>query len=191
MNLATRLRRAGRKPAVWIAALTTAFGFTALAPSAEAAPYPYCGPSKYVEKIEVAHWADGQFQVVLTPTHEARWHAFAALNPRDAVVEQWHAIQACVPGLYGGVADTIWDQLECHQLNSWMVLPREGSKWATGETYDLESWRPVLPRVVSGEALIITECLNHMGVDPAGPFSTPFRPDDGQVDLYQANRNIA
>ncbi|MFI6567031.1 hypothetical protein [Streptomyces sp. NPDC050534] len=192
MKRAKLPRRAGRKPAAALLALAAAaLGLMGLAPSAQAAPAPYCGPSKYVEKIEVASWGDGQFQIVLTPTQGARWNAAFSPTPRDAVVEQWHAIQACVPGLYGGLADTIWDQLECHQLNSWIALPREGSKWITGDTYDLESWRPVLPRQVPGQDLIVTHCLNSMGVDPAGPFNSPIRPDAGQVDLEQATRNIA
>ncbi|WP_406300065.1 DUF2599 domain-containing protein [Embleya sp. NBC_00888] len=190
MKRGTRLRPGGRKTAACFTALaTTIFGLVGLTPSASAAPY--CGPSKFVEKVEVVSWGDKQFQVVLTPTPQARLHAFAARNPRDAVVEQWHAIQRCVPHLSGGLADTLWDQLECHQLNSWILLPREGSKWATGNAYELESWRPVLPRAVPGAALVVTECLNHMGVDPAGPFGTPFRPDEGQVDLYQAKKNFA
>ncbi|WP_222724041.1 DUF2599 domain-containing protein [Streptomyces sp. uw30] len=192
MKRAKLPRLAARKSAAGLLALAAAaFGVMGLAPSAEAAPAAYCGPSKYVEKIEVASWGDNQFQIVLTPTQEARLNAAFSPTPRDAVVEQWHAIQACVPGLYGGLADTIWDQLECHQLNSWIAVPQEGSKWITGDTYDLESWRPVLPRLVPGEALIVTRCLNSLGVDPAGPFSSPIRPDAGQVDLQQAMRNFA
>ncbi|MTK05170.1 hypothetical protein [Micromonospora sp. CP22] len=148
-----------------------------------------CGEGKFVEKIELVQWGDGHFQVVLTPTAEARKHAALSLNPRDAVVEQWHAIQGCVSGLYGDLADTIWDQLECHQLNSWLILPREDGIWATGSTYELESWRPTLPRWVNGQDLIFTECLNRMGTDPEGPFANPFRP--GETDLHQAWDNIA
>lgn len=160
-------------------------------PSSAASAALYCGPSKFVEKIEVARWGDGQFQIVLTPTNEARAHAAFALNPRDAVVEQWHAIQGCVSGLYGDLADTIWDQLECHQLNSWLILPNEGGIWLTGDTYDLESWRPTFPRWVGGQDLIVTKCLNLLGTDPDGPFGSPFRPDAGQTDLYRAYSNIA
>jgi hypothetical protein len=188
---ATLFRRTGRKPAASLIAAAAAIGLIGFAPSAEAAPAPYCGSSKYVEKIEVASWGDDQFQIVLTPTPQARWDAAFSPAPRNAVVEQWHAIQACVPGLYGGLADTVWDQLECHQLNSWIAVPREGSKWITGDTYELESWRPVLPRAVPGQDLIITRCLNDLGVDPAGPLTSPIRPDLGQFDLQQAMRNIA
>jgi hypothetical protein len=190
MKRQTRFHLTVRKLAtsVLVSALTIA-GLAALAPSASAAPY--CGSSKFVEKIEVAQWDDGQFQIVLTPTNEARWHAAFALNPRDAVVEQWHAIQGCVPGLYGALADTIWDQLECHQLNSAIIWKKEGGWWLTGSTYDLESWRPTLPRWVPGGALIFTECLNRLGVDPAGPFGSPIRPDAGQTDLFRAMANIA
>ncbi|WP_157239699.1 hypothetical protein [Catenuloplanes japonicus] len=190
MNRDTRLYR---KVRVLIAGVTisasTIFGLAAFVPPASAASY--CGPSKFVEEIEVARWGDGQFQIVLTPTTEARAHAAFSKSPRDAVVEQWHAIQRCVPGLYGSLADTIWDQLECHQLNSWLIFPKEDGNWLTGSTYDLESWRPILPRWVGGQDLIVTECLNRLGVDPAGPFGSPLRPDAGQSDLYGAWSKIA
>ncbi|GAA4301201.1 hypothetical protein GCM10023178_06710 [Actinomadura luteofluorescens] len=162
------------------------FGITALAPTANAEPS--CGSGKFVEKIEVVEWGDGQFQIVLTPTTEARKDAAFSMTPRNAVVEQWHAIQGCVPGLYGDLADTIWDQLECHQLNSWLALPNEGDIWLTGATYDLESWRPTLPRWVNGQDLIVTKCLNMLGRDPAPRVSSPFRPDTAQVNPW---RNIA
>ncbi|WP_053717358.1 hypothetical protein [Saccharothrix sp. NRRL B-16348] len=143
-----------------------------------------------MESIKVAEWDKGHFQIVLKPTGEARRHAAFALNPRDAVVDQWHAVQRCVPGLHGKLADTIWDQLECHQLNSWIPMPREGGNWVTGPTYELESWRPTLPRWVNGKALIFTECLNRLGGDPAGPYGSPVRPDAGQTDLHRALANI-
>ncbi|MBM9624429.1 hypothetical protein [Streptomyces zhihengii] len=190
MKRGLRLRRAGRGAAVSLTAAGLAtLGLTVLAPPATAAPY--CGPSKFVQEIKVADWGDGAFQIILTPTPEARWHAFTALSPRDAVVEQWHAIQGCVSGLEGGLADSIWDQLECHQVNSAVPAPREGSNWLTGETYELESWRPVLPRAVPGGALVFTECMNLLGRDPAGPTSAPYRPDAGRLDLHGAQDNIA
>ncbi|MGW5703885.1 hypothetical protein [Amycolatopsis japonica] len=186
----TRFHLGGRKLiASFLALSATLFGLVALAPSANAAPR--CGASKYVEEIKVAQWGDNQFQIVLTPTGEARADAAFSPNPRNAVVEQWHAIQACVPGLYGSLADTIWDQLECHQLNSWLTIPNEGGIWATGNTYDLESWRPTLPRWVGGQDLIVTKCLNMLGKDPAGPLNSPFRPDKGQFDLREAQKNFA
>ncbi|MBT3078361.1 MULTISPECIES: DUF2599 domain-containing protein [Streptomyces] len=189
MKRGTLLRRIGRGSAICLTATALAtLGLTALASPASAAPF--CGPSKFVQEIKVADWEGEAFQIILTPTPEARGHAATAINPRDAVVEQWHAIQGCVSGLEGGIADTIWDQLECHQLNSWVPFPREGSNWLTGETYELESWRPVLPRAVPGAALVATECLNRLGEDPAGPLST-YRPDAGRLDLHGAQDNIA
>ncbi|HWS34920.1 MAG TPA: hypothetical protein VN408_19545 [Actinoplanes sp.] len=179
-----------RKLTAWVAGLLIPVSATVtFATPANAAPY--CGPSRFIESIETVKWADDQFQIIVTPTAEARRHAAFAANPRDAVVEQWHAVQRCVPGLYGELADTVWDQLECHQLNSWIPLPREGSDWATGETYDLESWRPTLPRWVNGQDLIVTECLNRLGVDPAGPYGDGIRPDAGQTDLREAWAHIA
>ncbi|MEU8112728.1 hypothetical protein [Micromonospora sp. NPDC048947] len=182
------MNRLKRKVIAVVTAMVLAtFGLVAVAmPANAAAP---CGAGKFVEKIERVPWDDDQFQIVLTPTSEARWHAAFALDPRDAVVEQWHAIQRCVPGLYGALADTIWDQLECHQLNSWIIFPKEDGNWLTGSTYELESWRPTVARWVNGQDLIVTECLNLLGADPAGPFGSPFRP--GAVDLHGAWSNIA
>lgn len=80
----TRFHLGGRKLIASLMALSaTLFGLVALAPSASAAPYPYCGSSKYVEKIEVAKWSDNQFQIVLTPTGEARADAAFSPNPRN------------------------------------------------------------------------------------------------------------
>ncbi|MFD0535366.1 hypothetical protein ACFQY7_18045 [Actinomadura luteofluorescens] len=55
------------------------FGITALAPTANAEPS--CGSGKFVEKIEVVEWGDGQFQIVLTPTTEARKDAAFSMTP--------------------------------------------------------------------------------------------------------------
>ncbi|MCK8678413.1 MULTISPECIES: hypothetical protein [Streptomyces] len=185
-----RLGRIDRRSAVCLTAVAVAvLGLTAPATPASAASS--CGSSKFVQQIEVVEWEDGKFQIVLTPTPEARWHAATAVSPRDAVVEQWHAIQGCVPGLEGGLADTIWDQLECHQLHASVPAFREGSMWATGETYELESWRPVLPRAVPGGTLVFTQCMNLLGGNPDGPGSGPRRPDDGRLDLHGAQENIA
>ncbi|AXX31209.1 hypothetical protein APASM_3844 [Actinosynnema pretiosum subsp. pretiosum] len=113
-------------------------------------------------------------------------------DPHATVVEQWHAVQNCVAGLYNDLADSIWDQLECHQALSWIMWNREGSMWATGDTYELESWRPKLirdfPRLPQ---YLVTECGNNLGLKPAGPFRSPIRPDLGVVDLQGAADAIA
>lgn len=153
---------------------------------------PFCGSSKYVEKIEVVQWEGDNFQIVLTPTAKARHDA--AWNPdlRGPIVEQWHAIQNCVAGLEGEVADTIWDQLECHQLFSWIKMDREDSEWATGDTFELESWLPKLNRDITRiPQYFTTQCANTLEKDPAGPFSSPIRPDLGITDLQGAYAAIA
>lgn len=113
----------------------------------------YCGSSKYVDQISVQPDANGRFTISVDPNDAAR----TAWDPHEATIEMWHAVQACVPGLYGNLADRIWDQLECHQYLA--LVPHVGIRvlgdklrnvtavaeidgWATGETYDLESWRP-------------------------------------------------
>ncbi len=178
-----------RHIAATAAVLATAAGSLAASASGAAAWSPYCGSSKYVDQIEVAHDGQGNFVVKLYPNSEARWASAGALERRDAVVEQWHAVQACVPGLYGDLADSIWQQLNCHQRLAAWIDPRTGT-WATGDSYDLESWRPPLSwDVLALEAA--KRCGNALGVDPSTTFSSPLRPDLGDTDLEHAYDAIA
>lgn len=158
-------------------------------PAAAHADPVYCGPSKFIEQIQVADWGGGRFQIIVTPNGEARNYAAWALDQRAAVVDEWHAVQACVRGLYGSLADSIWQQLDCHQRMSWAWNPKRRD-WFTGPTYDLESWRPPLSdaNLVSE---LRTKCLNTLGVDENSQPINPYRPDDGVTDLQHAWDDIA
>lgn len=161
----------------------------------------YCGESNYIQEIKKADWViDGKpaFQIIIYPKIEARVHAGLGVatrmpNERPVVVDEWHAIQACIRGLYDGLADSIWQQLECHQKLSWAWNPARNNwqgDWATGPTYDLESWRPPIPFAnIATEAA--TNCLNWLGEREDSQVVNPFRPDTGQTDLQHAYDNIA
>lgn len=96
-----------------------------------------CGTwSPYIEDLDViatSSSGDG-YEISIEPTKRARKEGL--MQSRYATVQMWHVIQMCVPGLYGDRADTIWQQLECHQMYSTPDL--------TGDRYNLESYRPVL-----------------------------------------------
>ncbi|MGE9809705.1 DUF2599 domain-containing protein [Janibacter sp. G1551] len=151
-------------------------------PSDEAVPsdsssdwMPYCGPSAYIEEIQVEPWSEGQFKILVTPTGASRYD----VNPWGVVEQMWYAIQDCVSGLEGALADSIWDQLECHQHFGAL-------SFATGATYDLESWRGTF----DASDWVSSNCGNELGVEPAGPIGSPISPDAGQSDLYGAYDNI-
>jgi hypothetical protein len=178
-----------RTAALGLSTVLAAVAGTVAGPAAAHANPVYCGPSKFIEKIEVADWGSDRFQIVVTPNGAARNYAAWALDQRAAVVDEWHAVQACVRDLYGRRADSIWQQLDCHQRMSWAWDLRRGD-WFTGPTYDLESWRPPL----SGANLVSelrTECLNTLGIDENSQVVDPYRPDDGVTDLEHAWDNIA
>jgi len=174
-------RQAKPGAAILVGAVAAALGAVATvaaAPSASATVL-YCGSSEYVTSIRVQDFADGNFKVIVTPTSSAR----TALDPHAATVDEWHAIQSCIPGLYGSLADSIWDQLECHQ--GLALVPGEHG-WATGPTYDLETWHGTF----SEGDWLSTHCGNQLGIEPEGPFGTPHDPSAGQSDL-QPPANIA
>ena len=136
---------------------------------------PYCGPSEYINGIQVEPWADGQFKIEVSPTDASRYD----IDPWNVTEQMWYAIQDCVSGLSGDLADSIWDQLECHQHAGAL-------SFATGATYDLESWRGTF-----GVAdWVSSHCGNELGTDPAGPTGPPTSPDAGQSDLYGAYNNV-
>lgn len=112
-----------------------------------------CGTSTYVENIQTVDMAGSDFQIVVTPTQAAR----DKRANRDVVVEMWHKVQSCVPGLYDALADSIWQQLECHQ---------EHSNMGGGPTWDLESYRTPLA-FPNSATYLATHCLNRLW--PNGP----------------------
>ena len=130
---------------------------------------PYCGSSRYVEEITVQRWADGRFRISVWPTPEAR-----DADDRDAATaEIWRAVRRCVTeGLDGQVGESLQDQLRCHEFLAWVPGGGDG-QYATGETYDLESWRPTAGR----RKWISTRCGNTLGTDPTSPPERTYRPD--------------
>ncbi|WP_241831632.1 DUF2599 domain-containing protein [Parafrankia soli] len=129
---------------------------------------PYCGSSRYVEEITLQRWAGGDFRISVWPTEEAR-HA----DDRDgASAEIWRAVQGCVGEVDPVVAESMQDQLRCHE--SLALIPgRGGEEYATGGSFDVESWRPTPGR----RRWISTRCGNTLGTDPtSAPLATE-RPD--------------
>ncbi|WP_261560897.1 DUF2599 domain-containing protein, partial [Frankia tisae] len=133
------------------------------AAGAAAGARPYCGSSRYVEEIVVEQWADGRLRISVRPTSAAR-HA-----DRDEATEAiWAAIGGCVttlPALGRDVADSLHAQLTCHQDLALVPALGGGRGYATGDTYDLESWRPMM-RPNSVSTWISTRCGNTLGTDP-------------------------
>ncbi|CAI7981150.1 MULTISPECIES: DUF2599 domain-containing protein [unclassified Parafrankia] len=129
---------------------------------------PYCGSSRYVEEITLQRWAGGDFRISVWPTEEAR-HA----DDRDAAsAEIWQAVQGCVGGVDPAVAESLQDQLRCHESLA-LVPGRGGEEYATGDSFDVESWRPTPGR----RRWISTRCGNNLGTDPtSAPLATE-RPD--------------
>ena len=96
-------------------------------------------------------WSGGQKQIRVIPTTAARTWQFAS-----ATNNIWHAVQQCVPGLYGNLADSIYMQIKCHVLGA-----QYGYWWAGGYSWDFETWR-VYP--VSWDVAFATSC--NWGGDP-------------------------
>ncbi|WP_107765640.1 hypothetical protein [Nocardioides terrigena] len=144
---------------------------------------PYCGASEYLSEITVTVWADEAFMISAAPTENAR----RSSDPGGVTAAQWHAIQACVSGLYGDLADSIWDQLECHQHLALVPAVHDFAfGWATGETYDLESWRGTF----SAGDWISARCGNELNMEHNHFDETPVfvgRPDTGVGDLFYGN----
>lgn len=139
---------------------------------------PYCGPSEFLTEISVDRWANGDFKIVATPNEAAR----TALSAYAATVSQWHAIQDCVSGLRGALADSIWDQLHCHQQFALAPAISEGRlAWLTGPSYDLESWRGTF----SEADWIATLCGTTLNTEQDHPEPPVWSgsPDAGVTDL--------
>lgn len=158
------------------AALVTAPALAVLNTQSAAAWTPYCGESEFIHEIRVQDWDNGEQKISITPRGDSR----LAVDASAATIGMWHAVQNCVSGLYGPRADSVYDQLECHQ--------HLAAAWfATGETYGLETWRPTFEPA----AWFVSHCGNKLGPDPAGPFGGYYRPDAGATDLQGTFDSIA
>jgi hypothetical protein len=138
---------------------------------------PSCGSSRYVEEIAVQQWADGRFRVSLWPTPEARRPG----NGDEVTAGMWQAVRRCLRGFAGfdgEVGASLEDQLHCHVYLALVpALDGEG-RYATGETFDLENWRPTPGR----RRWVSTRCGNTLGADPASPPVRTYRPDGVQPE---------
>ncbi|WP_238428546.1 hypothetical protein [Frankia nepalensis] len=122
-------------------------------------------------------WPSGDFRVSLRPTDDARH----TRDRDDATDVMWQAIRRCLTpsagftGLDGPVGESLRDQLRCHE--AYALVPALGSaeRYATGETFDVESWRPTPGR----SRWYSTKCGNTLGTAPSGQSQT-FRPDGVQ-----------
>ena len=140
-------------------AVASVLGFTGTAiPLAQADSVSGCGSNDFVQSVDphdlAAPYA-GHRKIKVTPGEPA-WHAVGVKEVTDVM---WHSIQDCVPGLYGRVADSIYQQLMCHQ-----AYPVE---FATGPTWDLETYHPPLSNP-TWAALANTHCLNTLEPDSSG-----------------------
>jgi hypothetical protein len=166
--------RASPQPTATTATATTpaTSGATATG-DADTGP-PFCGPSRYVEEITVQQWADGRFRISLRPASDAR-HA----GDRDeATTVMWDAVRRCVRGIEAPVGDSLRDQLRCHEYLALVPAAGREERYATGETFDLESWRPAPGR----QRWISTRCGNTLGTDPTTPPARTYRPDGAPVE---------
>jgi hypothetical protein len=90
--------------------------------------------SPYVSKLSVSRYEDGQFKISLTPHWWARVD-----DPWPTTLDEWSAVQSCMGGLSGPLADSVFAQLYCHQALA--AFPGRDGGLATGPSYELESWR--------------------------------------------------
>lgn len=119
---------------------------------------PDCSPdSSYIDgDISVTQEPVG-FKISFAPTDAGRF-AWRDGYGWEATVDMWHDIQNCVPNLYDDLADSIFQQLECHQRGGEYTKPFVGG-YITGPTYDLESRHEPLtnPDTLT---YILTKCGN-------------------------------
>lgn len=167
-----------RRTALAVTAALVALA-TYLAPSAAAAPpqVSNCGASADVVWISTEPVKGPDYIIHLKPTDTAR----AAHERHDVVSAMWHQIQSCVPGLSGMLADSVWQQLECHQMYS--------NLW-TGPTYDLETWHAPLRNPGAG-TYANSKCLGTnwiLGQPNGSPGSANNFP--GYLDLQGSYSNI-
>ncbi|KZB86274.1 hypothetical protein [Amycolatopsis regifaucium] len=151
---AAAARRGPRRAAmvaVTALGLSTAATLGPIAATANAAP---CGVSAYSAGVTVDTETNApDFRISIAPTDNARW-AQVSGHGHEATVHLWHDVQGCIPCLYHGLADSIYQQIECHVIFG-RIDP------ATGSTFDLESWHAPLatPDVAN---YVETGCLNNV-----------------------------
>lgn len=170
MHTITRFsgRQATSLLAAFAAVILLATGFTVAGPNVGTASAAPCGANKYVESIKVEKIAGPDFKIVLRPTTLARIQGMSQVARREATVSMWHQIQGCVPGLYGSLADSIWQQLDCHEMFAVEKIGVGGAyKDVTGPTFDFESWRLPLDHP-NPASYIATHCLNEVNKGEAG-----------------------
>lgn len=119
---------------------------------------PNCAPGgDYIAgTISVTDNGEGP-RISLTPTQTAR-EAWGKGDGWNSTVSMWHAIQDCVPNLYHETADSVWQQLECHQRFGTLIRPDTGY-YATGDTYDLETYTDPLT-APNDLSYMLTQCLS-------------------------------
>lgn len=156
-------------------------------PALAAGGAPYCGASEYVSEITVEKWPNGDFRVSLRPTDAGR-HA----SDRTAASNvMWQQIRRCLTpsagfsNLDGTVGDSLQDQLHCHEFLALLPALNGGRGYATGDTFDLESWRPTF-----GESRwYSTRCGNTLGTDPSGRPAETYRPDGVTIQSTTAGEH--
>lgn len=111
---------------------------------------PNCTPGgEYIEGTIEWHPDAGLIKVWRTQAANEAWGQGSGW---DATVDMWHDIQACVPGLEGARADSVWQQLECHLELAWTGLG--------GPSYDLETNTPPLSGDPGTLEYAWNSCLN-------------------------------
>lgn len=92
--------------------------------------------TQYVSNIAVGD--DGIYgtRISVTPTDAARLGGGPGSPLTDLI---WPEIQSCVPNLYGSVADSIFQQLQCHVLFSEAPAPELPLRYASGNTWDFDT----------------------------------------------------
>jgi len=148
---------------------------------------PYCGASQYVSEITVEKWTNGDFRVSLRPTDAGRH----ASDQTAAANVMWQQIRRCLTpsagftNLDGTVGDSLQDQLHCHEFLALVPALHGGQGYATGDTFDLESWRPTF-----GESRwYSTRCGNTLGTDPSGRPAATYRPDGVRIQSTAAGEH--
>ncbi|MCF6733629.1 hypothetical protein [Blastococcus sp. KM273129] len=118
----------------------------------------------FIASLTTYYYADGSFKISVEPTQYARDNGWTDYANRSRAMTNaiWHATQSCVPGLYNALADSIYQQIECHV---WFGgLPNNNLRgYRTGDTWDFESTH--LPLVNPGlRSYVDTACLSEDGV---------------------------